>query len=194
LHFDSPKHEFRKSQTLPTIDLGALYSDDAERESFASVSWGFAPSAEPSAPPSPAVCPLDSTRDSKRKGHDLASFHLDESSYTTVMVRNIPCKYKQSEMVEEVMRINENFDFLYLPPARTARIDKNLGYCFINFRTPADAQMFMLVFQEHQFSLYTNSTKRALVIYADLQGFEDNLQYYRKSKVTRSKFRPYISN
>jgi RNA recognition motif-containing protein len=124
----------------------------------------------------------------------MPSFLVDESKYTTVMVRNIPCKYKQEEMVAEVARITENFDFLYLPPARTAKVDKNLGYAFINFRTPADAQLFMEEFQGHQFTLYKNSTKRALVLFADLQGFEDNVQYYRKSKVTRTKFRPYISN
>jgi hypothetical protein len=109
------------------------------------------------------------------------------------MVRNIPCKYTQKQMMMEVDEICPNFDFLYMPPARTAKVNKNLGYAFINFRTVIDAQMFMQGFQNHVFSLYKRSSKLGVCSYADLQGFEANVRYYRKAKVSRTKFRPYIA-
>jgi RNA recognition motif-containing protein len=116
----------------------------------------------------------------------------DAGLLTTIMVRNIPCKYTQKQMMSEVSEVNSNFDFLYIPPARTAKVDKNLGYAFINFKTVSDAQSFMEGFQNHKFNLYKKSTKRAVVTYAELQGFEANVKYYRKAKVSRTKFRPFI--
>jgi RNA recognition motif-containing protein len=113
--------------------------------------------------------------------------------YTTIMIRNIPCKYTQAQLKEEVELLTSNFDFLYVPPARTVKVDKNLGYAFVNFLTAHDAQMFMVMFQDHEFTLYKNSPKKAKVSYAELQGFENNVHFYQKSKVSKTKFRPYIA-
>jgi hypothetical protein len=112
---------------------------------------------------------------------------------TTVMVRHIPCKYSQEALMEEVLEFSSNFDYFYLPPARTAKIEKNLGYAFINFKSLQEAEEFTHAFQGYQFKLFPNSLKRATVNYAELQGKEANLESYRKSKCYNTKFVPWVS-
>merc|ERR1719473_1449142 len=97
---------------------------------------------------------------------------------TTIMIRNIPCKYSQENVLKEVLEFSTKFDYFYLPPARTARTEKNLGYAFVNFATPAEAQEFMEAFQGYQFKMFPNSLKRAEVNYAELQGKEANWESY----------------
>jgi RNA recognition motif-containing protein len=107
------------------------------------------------------------------------------------MIRNIPCKYTQARFMAEVMEFNSNFDFLYLPPARTAKQDKNLGYAFINFRTEEDCRDFIEAFQGYRFKFFPNSVKRASVSPAELQGKDANMDYYLSSKVAKTRFTPY---
>lgn len=108
------------------------------------------------------------------------------------MIRNIPCRYTQSQLIDEVAGLTPNFNFLYAPPARTAKVDKNLGYAFVNFKSARDAQQFLVEFQDHKFSMYKKSPKLAKVNYAEIQGFEANIKFFKRSKVSRSKFRPYV--
>jgi RNA recognition motif-containing protein len=117
---------------------------------------------------------------------------------TTIMIRHIPCKYAQEALMQEVLEFTSNFDYFYLPPARTAKIEKNLGYAFVNFRSSYDAQQFMELFQGYQFKMFPNSLKRAQVSYADIQGVEANMESYHQSKiglskVYKAKFAPWVS-
>jgi hypothetical protein len=89
-----------------------------------------------------------------------------------------------------VAKTNKNFDFLYLPPSKRVGC---LGYAFCNFTTPADANEFIKSFQEHKFEHQPNSQKRAEVVFAVLQGFEENLKFYKKSKVGKTKNCPYVN-
>jgi hypothetical protein len=62
---------------------------------------------------------------------------------TTVMIRNIPNKYKQICLMKEInVKHQGKYDFLYLP------IDfqngANVGYAFLNFMHP----LFILEFYE----------------------------------------------
>merc|ERR1719498_822434 len=102
----------RKSQTSPTL---------ANRISISSLETASNISDMPS--PASSTC------------SSMLSLADDTNLLTTIMVRNIPCKYTQKQMMSEVSEICPNFNFLYIPPARTAKVDKNLGYCFINFTT-----------------------------------------------------------
>jgi hypothetical protein len=109
------------------------------------------------------------------------------------MIRHIPCKYSQEHLIEEISEFTTGFDFLYLPPARTSKTQKNLGYAFLNFREAAEAQKFICDFQNHHFKRHPNSMKRAEVSFAELQGFHQNMEFYKNSKVSKSRFRPYIA-
>jgi RNA recognition motif-containing protein len=110
---------------------------------------------------------------------------------TTVMIRNIPCKYTQEYVMEEVSTVTPNYDFLYMPPAR--RDGGSKGYAFVNFGDAESAALFLEKFQGHSFHRQPNSLKRAEVLYAEVQGLVKNIKFYKKCKGSKSKFQPYIN-
>lgn len=115
----------------------------------------------------------------------------DESQKTTVMIRNIPCRCTQPELLEEIEEVTPGVNFLYLPASR--KREGTLGYAFVNFLSPQLAVQFIRDFQNHEFTKQPNSNKRADVGYALLQGFKDNVRFYRRSKVSKSEHRPYVN-
>jgi hypothetical protein len=68
-----------------------------------------------------------------------------EMGYTTVMIREIPSRYTQRNVSDEVSAVNANFDFLYMPPARKDGGSK--GYAFVNFMDEESAARFIAEFQ-----------------------------------------------
>lgn len=103
---------------------------------------------------------------------------------TTVMLRNLPNKYNQSMLLEELNTSGflGTFDFLYLPidPETHA----NRGYCFINFTNPSVAWMLKLQYEGRKMGRF-NSDKVVSVVPAALQGFEANYSHYSTSRVNR---------
>lgn len=105
---------------------------------------------------------------------------------TTMMLRNIPNRYSQHELIEElgVLGFAGSFDFLYAPMDFGTM--GNVGYAFINFTSSDWAARFQLdlegfVFAKHQ----KKSVKKvSTVSVAHLQGLEANLHHYQKSAVT----------
>jgi hypothetical protein len=123
---------------------------------------------------------------------DLAAEQqIQDQDKTTVMIRNIPCRYSQAELLEEIRRFDMTFDFLYLPPARHSA--GNLGYAFINFVKPKDAAEFIDIFEGHTWFFQPKSKKRGVPTFATLQGFAPNVEYYSKMKISKSKNRPYVN-
>jgi hypothetical protein len=118
---------------------------------------------------------------------------VDEEKRTTIMIRNIPCRYEQAELMEELLEYKDlPFNFLYLPPARHSM--GNLGYAFVNFVTPAVASKFIETWSNHIWRFQQTTNKRGHPDYATLQGFEANVKYYSKMKISRSrKCRPYVN-
>lgn len=105
-------------------------------------------------------------------------------SKTTVMLRNLPNKYNQQMLLEELNTSGflGTFDFLYLPidPETHA----NRGYCFINFTNPSVAWMLKLQYEGRKMGRF-NSDKVVSVVPAALQGFEANYSHYSTSRVNR---------
>jgi hypothetical protein len=116
---------------------------------------------------------------------------VPDNMRTTVMMRNIPCRYDQSELLEEVMELNLPVNFLYLPGARKSV--GNLGYAFLNFTHPEDADLFIKKWNGHVWRFQPRSRKIGKACYATLQGFAANIQYYSKMKISRSRNRPYVN-
>jgi RNA recognition motif-containing protein len=116
---------------------------------------------------------------------------LEIEEMTTVMIRNIPCRYNQDWLISDIREVTEDFNFVYLPPSK--RGEGCLGYAFVNFTTPESAQFFIQVFHTRPFTHQRNSTKCAEVVYAVLQGFEENVRFYKKSKVRKTEHRPYVN-
>eukprot|EP00933_Yihiella_yeosuensis_P006502 TRINITY_DN111206_c0_g1_i1.p1 TRINITY_DN111206_c0_g1~~TRINITY_DN111206_c0_g1_i1.p1 ORF type:complete len:282 (-),score=58.95 TRINITY_DN111206_c0_g1_i1:108-953(-) len=113
---------------------------------------------------------------------------------TTVMLRNIPNKFTQSQLLEEIDA--EGFaglyDFFYLP--MDLRNKANVGYAFMNFLMEEDAGRFREVFEGHQFGRF-RSQKVASVSPAHVQGLAKNLAQLQKKAVlqnTDEQYRPVI--
>jgi len=106
------------------------------------------------------------------------------SRITTVMLRNLPNKYTQVMLLEELLQSGfiGTFDFLYLPidPETNA----NRGYAFINFTDPSFANMLRMAYEGRKMCRF-NSDKVVSVAPAALQGFEANFAHYSAARVSR---------
>eukprot|EP00928_Gymnodinium_smaydae_P095727 TRINITY_DN8284_c0_g2_i1.p1 TRINITY_DN8284_c0_g2~~TRINITY_DN8284_c0_g2_i1.p1 ORF type:complete len:187 (-),score=25.17 TRINITY_DN8284_c0_g2_i1:255-815(-) len=99
-----------------------------------------------------------------------------ESPFTTVMLRNVPCKIDKERVEEELAKLGfaNTYDHIHFP---TRRSKSTLGYGFINFMKSGDALAFMAAFDGYTFP-GTLSTKRCYVSRANLQGREANLAQF----------------
>ena len=108
----------------------------------------------------------------------------DWQSVSTVMLRNLPNKYSQQMLLEE---LNQSgfagaYDFMYLPidPETHA----NRGYAFINFVSPDFAWLARTTYEGQKMGKF-NSEKLVSVVPAALQGFEANYSHYSTARVNR---------
>lgn len=103
---------------------------------------------------------------------------------TTVMIKFIPIKYNSNDFIEEidsVLGTNENFrtyDLVYLPIS--FKIEKNLGYAFINFINPIYVVDFYyktlnLTWKKH------HSNKNPVVRFAKVQGKNNLIIHLKES-------------
>jgi len=123
------------------------------------------------------------TRVPKRKNL-RQEFQSSNVPMTTIMIRNIPNRYRQNEFVQEINMngLEATYDFVYLPMDKSTT--SNVGYAFVNFLEEDYAVKAMQVFTGYRFSKYQNiSRKIASVSIAHIQGFEANLKHYNQSAV-----------
>jgi hypothetical protein len=114
----------------------------------------------------------------------------DKPPPTTLMIRNIPNRYTQRELIVELeaLGFTGTFDFLYVP------LDKgtmsNVGYAFVNFVDPGNAEKCMEAFQGYRFKRHRKvSGKIAAVSVAHIQGLEANLAHYKNAAVNTAKMK-----
>jgi len=102
---------------------------------------------------------------------------------TTVMLRNIPCKLSQ----EDVMRIlifkgmTGQFDTIFAPSSSTRQ--SNLGYAFVNFIRPEYVEECIRLCDGKPFGV-GHSGKLCKVALADLQG-----RAFKRSNAKKGKLR-----
>jgi hypothetical protein len=114
-----------------------------------------------------------------------------QNEFTTVMIRNVPCKYTQEDLIEDISQYTSLFNFVYLPASK--RSEGTVGYAFVNLTTPEAAQLFREQFTGHSFPQQPTSRKIAEVVFAVLQGLKENMKFYKKSKVRKTDNRPYVN-
>jgi len=118
------------------------------------------------------------------KSEDFGMPSAEWQNVSTVMARNLPNKYSQSLLLEELNNAGfaGTYDFLYLPidPETTA----NRGYAFINFIDSSFAWMLRMTYEGQKMGRF-NSDKVVSVVPAALQGFEANFSHYSTSRVNR---------
>jgi len=105
-------------------------------------------------------------------------------SKTTVMLRNLPNDYTRSSFLDLLDRVGGfagAYDFVYLPV--DFKRQAGLGYGFVNFVSPAEAQRCMTVFE--RFSQWTmRSSKTCSASWGEpLQGLDAHIERYRNSPV-----------
>lgn len=121
------------------------------------------------------------------KDNDITKKEPPWVEVTTVMMRNLPNKYTQQMLLEELQdagfRLQADFDFFYLPMDHSNAA--NLGYCFINFNETGMANAFAAAFQGKKMRRF-NSNKTVVVMPASIQGFERNYAYYASTRVAQA--------
>lgn len=113
---------------------------------------------------------------------------------TTMMLRNIPNKYTQNTLLQEIddLGFSGTYDFFYLPMDVHNR--SNVGYAFINFLSPPNAERFRRIFSDHRFQRF-QSRKISSVCTAHVQGLDANLRHFENRAVTHSRndqYRPIV--
>jgi len=108
------------------------------------------------------------------------------------MVRNIPNKYNQQMLLEEVnVRHQGTYDFFYLPIDFKNRC--NVGYCFINFLEPRFIIPFVREFNGQRWMSF-NSEKVCAVTFARIQGRAAMISRFQNSSLLEkdNEYRPLL--
>ena len=123
---------------------------------------------------------------------DIDSVSAGDERRTTLMIRNIPNKYTQRMVIQE---IQENFvgtlDFFYLPI--DFKNGCNVGYAFVNFATGEDVLAFHAVFHGRRWNMF-NSEKICELTFARIQGKSNLVSHFQNSSLMQEDkwFRPLI--
>ncbi|RIA80092.1 RNA recognition motif 2-domain-containing protein, partial [Glomus cerebriforme] len=111
---------------------------------------------------------------------------------TTFMIRNIPNKYTQEMLLEELNETHKGkFDFFYLRIDFSSKC--NVGYAFINFVDISAVLSFAELRVGQKWS-YFNSDKICELSYADVQGYPALVEKFRTSSIMRERpeYRPKL--
>ncbi|CAE7356577.1 ML2 [Symbiodinium pilosum] len=124
----------------------------------------------------------------------LVSELADNMPVSTVMLRNIPCRYTQGSLMQEVDQLGFDgcYDFFYFP--MDMRNKNSVGYAFINFRDPTDAERFVEVMRDHRFRRHA-SEKLPKASPAHLQGLRNNILHFANRAVANcrdTRYRPVV--
>lgn len=194
LNCEEEKPVMRRSYTTLCLSTSSLLDEDCLSEttvtSMRSVYGGALLS-----PTTSTVSSISSTFAKKGKKDIAEKANADkmgDNEKTTLMIRNIPNRYTPEWLLEEIMEIAE-CDFLHLPKANQSAA--NLGYAFVNFTSAEGAQEFFMAFEGHQFVKQPNSSKRAKVSFAELQGLQPNVDFYNQPKIANKLARkPWVAS
>lgn len=115
-----------------------------------------------------------------------------EDEKTTSMLRNIPNKYEQQQLLDVMASKGfptSTFDFFYLPIDFRNRCC--VGYAFINFHTNQLALDFEKAFSGFKLPMTNVSPKICQVNFARIQGKQANLDVYRNSALAGVPIKEY---
>ncbi|KAH8052839.1 RNA binding-protein [Aureococcus anophagefferens] len=100
---------------------------------------------------------------------------------TTLMVRNIPNKYTQKAVLEELdVKFANTYDFFYLPIDFKNKC--NVGYAFINLVVSKDALRLFKEFNGRRWTCF-RSGKVCAITYARIQGKQAMIQRFQNSSL-----------
>jgi len=120
------------------------------------------------------------TADLQKNSGNKTSSMTGGNMVTTMMLKNIPCKRTQEEILCHIDQLGYGgkYDFFYLPKNRQQ--SANLGYGFINFKAAEDAARFEAEMTGFRFS--HTSSKRCVVVPAHVQGLSNNIMESKQNQ------------
>ena len=107
-------------------------------------------------------------------------------------MRNIPNKYQQQMLLEEINNSHEGtYDFFYLPIDFKNKC--NVGYCFINFLDPKHIVAFVKEFNGLRWKSF-NSEKVCAITFARIQGKGSMVSRFQNSSLLEKddEYRPLL--
>mmetsp|Transcript_25203 Transcript_25203/g.25413 ORF Transcript_25203/g.25413 Transcript_25203/m.25413 type:complete len:753 (-) Transcript_25203:306-2564(-) len=123
---------------------------------------------------------------------DLEKVASGADTRTTLMIRNIPNKYTQVMLLNEInVRHEGTYDFYYLPIDFKNRC--NVGYAFINFMEPKHIIPFFKDFNNQRWSNF-NSEKVCALSFARIQGKASMVARFQNSSLLEkdNEYRPLL--
>ncbi|CAM9776157.1 unnamed protein product [Chrysoparadoxa australica] len=111
---------------------------------------------------------------------------------TTVMIRNIPNKYTQRMLLDEIdIQFRGSYDFFYLPIDFKNKC--NVGYAFINFLDPVTIVKFYKECDGKRWANF-NSEKVCAISYARIQGKSSMISRFQNSSLMEKddEYRPLL--
>jgi RNA recognition motif-containing protein len=195
LTLEEEKPVIRRSYTTICLSTSTLLDEDCLSESTRTSERSISELQILLSPSASSVS--TASRASPKKGkkdirEQANADKMGDNEKTTLMIRNIPNRYTPEWLLEEIMDIAE-CDFLHLPKANQTAA--NLGYAFVNFTSATGAQEFLMAFEGHQFAKQPNSSKRAKVTFAELQGLQPNVDFYNQPKIANKLARkPWVAS
>jgi len=107
--------------------------------------------------------------------HSYKTNDLEILRQTTLMIKNIPMKFSQNDMLNIINEQSRGkYDFFYLPIDIKTKF--NMGFAFINMTSPIFILDFYLEFNCCRWIdkiQYCNSQKYCEIVYANMQGIQE---------------------
>lgn len=197
---DDGESDFRKNESSNSLSTMA-WGDEEDDLDFSSDNIPAQHEIEITTQTMQQAAPKDSKHASVPKNVNLAEEYARSRKeghvITTVMIRNIPNRCSQRELINELDSVGLAgcFDFLYIPLDLGTM--SNVGYAFVNFTHPMYAARCMEVLPKHHFKRQRKVGKGVAVSAAHMQGLDANLKHYEKSAVNTSRLRqrrPVVMN
>jgi hypothetical protein len=151
--------------------------------------------------PNPRLCPqtpgdyrnsqdLDAVQDTTAMllGGDRSGNATGATSYTTVMLRNLPGNYTHDQLETHVLNklgFQGRYDALYYPKDMK-RLNAGSGFAFVNFASRNDAQEFRSKFEKFNDWTGSGCKKAATTNWAEQQGLDCFIERWRNSSVMHS--------
>ena len=127
---------------------------------------------------------------------DIERINSGQDTRTTLMIRNIPNKYAQKNLLKLLdLQFKDKYDFFYLPIDYKNKC--NVGYAFMNFGSNHYKEgivSLFKIFDEKKWEKF-NSEKICKISYARLQGQDALLDHFKSSSVMQQhkQLRPFFT-
>eukprot|EP00347_Sterkiella_histriomuscorum_P009002 403342907 len=170
------------------ISLSQSSSQQEEKKSLKSETQEFKPSSSFAS---------STTEEKLNNEVDIWRILNGEEQRTTIMVRNIPNKFKQMTLLEMInQRHQGKYDYFYLP--MDLKTQCNVGYAFINFTHPIYILDFFLEFQSIEWQNATQDCKSGKIsklAFANFQGKDELIQHHNDKNImkkTEEQIKPLV--